>query len=126
MRRRRGLTFTEVVIAVAVIAIAITGIVPAFISYVQVNSRTEVRTGAVAVAQQTLDGLRASPFNTWPASGTEQVIDSGLGNYTARITYCLPTDPGCLSTADSRQVQVVIFLDGEVFYRVETVYTKFD
>lgn len=121
MRRVQGLTLIEAVIALAILAVVMVGVIAGFASFSQANTRMELRSGAVAAAQQVLDELRTG--GTWPASMT---VDSGLRTYQVAINVCATGTSGCRSSATARHVRLEVSHEGTIHYEVETVYTQFD
>ncbi|MDZ7707507.1 MAG: type II secretion system protein [Trueperaceae bacterium] len=64
---REGLTLVEALIAVSILTILLAAVIPAFTDALRINTRSEVRSQAVAAAQTVLDSLRAVPPSEWPA-----------------------------------------------------------
>ena len=129
MKRSGGLTIVEAVIALAVIGVALAAIVPVFTNYAGVNQRSDVRTGAVAAAQEVLESLRQQDFSSWPANGAVVTAGSGGRDYGVVVNYCLQGQDGvkpdapCLSEGQIRHVLLEAKYGGEVRYELETAYT---
>ncbi|WP_083922117.1 type IV pilus modification PilV family protein [Thermus igniterrae] len=123
MKRHKGLTLVEVLVALAILAL-IGPVLAGFISHLQVNTRAEIRSQAVTLAQERLEQLRLVNPQTLPNSGCEDQTQSRGGRtYTVRTCYCLNAGfcgPG------ARHLAVRVFLSGETapVYQVETVYTQ--
>lgn len=117
----RGFGMIEAVIALTLLGVILASMVPAMIHYMQINTRAEIRTGAVAVAQQELDALRA--VETWPTSGSQRSVTVGNAVYTATLSHKPFCDAGgCY--AGARLVHMEITHEGRSLYEVETVYTE--
>jgi type II secretory pathway pseudopilin PulG len=121
---RQGLSIVEALVAVAVLAVALAAIVPVFTSFARINTDNELRTGAVAAAQQVMDRLRQQPFGEWPASGSVEVVETGLRTYQVEVTYCTEDLAYCQS--GSRHVRLGVGFNDRRVYAVETVYSRFD
>lgn len=118
-----GFTLIEALVALAILGVVLGSLLPAIARSVQVNTQSEIRTGAVAAAQQELDNLRAS--SQWPASGTERSVESGATTYDVTINYSAYCQGGdCFDGA--REVTVEVRHHGEFIYDVTTVYTLLD
>lgn len=123
MAVRPGFSLVEAVVALTFMAVVVSAMVPAFANNVRINTVNEIRTGAVAVAQQEVDNLRA--LSTWPTSGQSRTITTGLGNYTSTLWH-QPYCNGGVCFAGARHVTVEVSLNGRAYYRVETVFTTLD
>lgn len=121
-KRAHGFTLIEAIIGLAILAVVVAGIVPAFMSYLRVNNQSDVRSGAVAAAESVLDGLRQTPIADWSASGTVQTAGGGDRTFQVTVLYCTSSLPYC--SGDARHVEAVVRYRGKVYYDVETVYTK--
>lgn len=121
-RQRAGLTLVESLVALAVLAIAMAGVIPIFASNARINSRMELRTGSVVAAQTVLDDLRRQ-WVGWPASSTVTV---GSRDYSVAISVCAEGSSDCMTRTDSRHVRLEVSHSGTTYYEVETVFTRFD
>ena len=120
--RARGFGILEVLIAIAILAVALLAIIPVFTSYLQVNTMSEMRTQAVELAQQHLEALRLQDPSGLPMSGedTTTYVQDGR-SFTVRTAYC--QDAGVCNTT-TRHITVKVERGGKVLYEVETVFTK--
>ena len=128
MKKFQGFGILEAVLAVALLGVALAGIVPVFVNYANANKNAEVRTGAVTVAERLLDELRQRPFASWNAFRTDVAktkIETGLRAYDATIVWDTP-DLTLGNGSEIRHVRVEVFFSGERYYSVETVFTQFD
>lgn len=128
MTGRRGVTLIEAVIAVAIIVILMAGVVPAFVDALRINTRSEVRSGAVAAARSVMDSLRAD--GDWPASagGDPPVREVEVGRRTFEVQiahhpYC-DASGSCFDGA--REVRLEVRYRDEPYYDVTTVYTDLE
>lgn len=124
--RRDGLSIIEAVIAVSLLAIALTSILPAMTNFSRINTQQEVKTGAVVAAQQVLDRLRQADFDTWPQNGETQTVEVNAATYDVNISYCSAGSSDCYSTTFARHVNLEVEHHDKTVYEVETVYTRFD
>lgn len=124
MRRyqERGFTLVEVLVALMIFALVSALMAPSFIYHQTVNSNQEIRTGAMAAAQRTLDDLRTETISGLPSSGSvgPTTISVDGKNFAVTTTYC--GDPSLCDT-NTRQLEVAVSFRNEVIYEVETVFT---
>ncbi len=122
---RAGFGLIEAIVSLVILGIVMTSLLPALSNTIAINTTSELRTGAVHVAQQVLDDLRQDG-ETWPDSGTEDEVDTGRGVYTYVIEheqFCDENDD-CFDGA--RRVSVEVAHNGRPLYEVETVFTSLD
>ncbi|TVP75469.1 MAG: type II secretion system protein [Gemmatimonadales bacterium] len=120
---RAGFSLVEAIVALAVLAVILGALVPAFAQNLRTNTDSEKRTAAVAIAQQEVDNLRAS--SNWPSSGTTRQVQSGQGTYETVLNYQRYCDGGtCFDGA--RIVTVEVRFNDRTIYEVETVFTLLD
>lgn len=125
VRNRSGFTLIEAVVALVIMGVVLAALLPALARNMSINTTGDLRTGAVAVAQETLDNLRATTEDDWPGSGTETDVDTGETVYASEVTYEPYCDGGnCFVGA--REVQVRVSHNGQLLYQVETVFTSLD
>ncbi len=123
IRRRDGFTLVEALVALALLGVMLTVLLPTFVQNIQVNTQSELRTDAVAVAQVEMDRLRA--VGNWPATGTKREVVTELATYETELTYALYCRDGtCFQGA--RQVQIEVRHRGRALYRATTVFTSLD
>ena len=125
MRRRRegGFTLLEVMVAISLMGIMLSGLPAAFISFSQYNSRMELRTQALAAAQQVLDDVRMDDPQSLPSSGStseSKVVDGRT--FDVIVNFC---DNPTWCDTNSRHLSLEVDYNGQLsIVEVETVYTK--
>ena len=138
--RNAGFSIIEMLVALVILGVALTSILPVFINYANVNRRTEIRAEAVSAAERVMDELRQRDFGDWDAVREE--LDDGIKvatgdpntasddgrTYVPAITWCTADLPLCSNNGGAignqqRHVRVAISLDGEEQYSVTTVFT---
>lgn len=124
LRLRAGFTLVETVVALSLLAIAIAAMLPAMVQAMRANTESEIRTGAVAVAQQEVDNLRAQS-GTWPSSGQTRAIAAGNATYQSTLSYQQYCE-GAKCFTGARTVTVEVRHNGKLYYRVQTVFTSLD
>ena len=125
-RRREpefGFTLVECLIAVAILGVALTSLMPSFLDFMDANSHSESRSDAVAAAQQIMESLRRQDPAGWPSTGssTAEVVEINNREFEVVKTYCLSSQY-CGSA--SRHIVVEVSFGGKVLYSVESVYTR--
>ena len=125
MKRTSGFSLIEALVAVSILGIALAAVAPVFISFAQVNRENQYKTQALAVAQQTVDGLRQQKFTEWPASGDTQTVTQSGTSYQRKVLWCVPPVSTYCSDG-SRHLKVEVSKNDKVYYQVETVYTTFE
>lgn len=82
-KKDRGFTLLETCIALVLLMVILTGVVPLCVYAMKYNSAAATRAGAVMVAQRKLEQLRASSFTSCTSSS--EVVS--IGPSTASQTY---------------------------------------
>ena len=121
----RGFTLVEALVALAILGIAAVMIAPALTNQLQANNRSELRSGAVSVVEQTLEALRLQDPETLPTSSPENptpvLVMVGGREYEAITRYCV-RDEFC--EENSRHLTVEVRYNGLRIFDAETVFTK--
>ncbi len=120
--RRRGLTLLEVLVALAILAVGLAGVLPAFVGFLRVNSRSEVITAASNVAQTFFERYRLQDPEAMPTSGTQSTqVDYQGRTFEVATSYCVQAS---YCGTGSRDIQVTVSYRGSPAFTAETVYTK--
>jgi len=119
----RGYTLVEALAAITILGIALAGLLPSFITYLDTNTLSEERTEAVAVAQEAMEALRQAEPGDLPETGNSAVELVTVGNrdYEVVERYCV-VDTLC--GADTRHVIVEVSYGGQTIYSLESVFTQ--
>lgn len=119
----KGFTLLEALVATALLAILLTGVLPLFFVLLQSNTRNEERSGAVAAAQEVMEQLRQQDPATMPAEGAESpaVVNVGDRAFEVRNWYCLASQ---FCSDDSRHVLIEVNFGGRTVFSTESVYTQ--
>lgn len=119
----KGFSLVESLCALAILAIALIGVIPTFYVLVNVNTLSEQRSNAVAAAQQVMEGLRQASPSSLPSSGSSAVQQISVGHHDYEVTARYCTNPTFCS-ADMRHIILEVSFGGRNVYIVETVYTR--
>jgi general secretion pathway protein I len=104
MKRSRGFTLLEIIIALAIAALAITAVAKAIGSAATVAGETEERMLAVWAASNRLSELRIT--RAWPAPGNSEATSTMGGR-----TWYLAQTVSDTDNPDVRRVEVSVFTD---------------
>ncbi len=124
MRTQRGFTLIEVMISLLIFSVVLGGMAPAFVSQLKSNSRSQIRTEAIAVSQQVMDSLRLQNPSTLPVSGSSspEIITFGNRSYSAVAFYCEAT--AYCTTANNRHITVRVSHNNVQVFETQSVYTQ--
>lgn len=119
----RGFSLAESLVALAILGLLAVSLVPAFLTQVDANARSELRGASIAAAQQVLEELRLADPASLPDEGrTVHRVVVGPREFDVRVRYCSRTT---FCDRASRHLLLEIFHEGRQTYDVETVYTQF-
>jgi prepilin-type N-terminal cleavage/methylation domain-containing protein len=120
----RAFTLLEVLVSLLIFSVVSSSLSAVFINHLKQNSRGEIRSGAIAVAQQVLDDARSQDPASLPSTGSSsaQTISGGQRNYQVVQHYCL--NSAYCPTTNTRHIKVEVSYLGTIIYAVETVYTQ--
>lgn len=148
----QGFSLLETVIALTTLGICLAYAMPLFLYAKINNSKSDIRTGALIVAQRTFDNIRSRPITGMPdndgvaspTTGTnpnpvsqpvnvesptesEQLLTKAMGRqYQTKITYCegKSTD-ATVCSSQYRKFKVEVSYRGSKVYDLEGTYTAF-
>lgn len=123
LRCRAGFTIIEVLAALSIFGVIAVFLAPIFSSHFRHNTRSELRSGAVAAAQQILDEYRQQMISSLPTGGSEdRNVTVGGRQFAATVTFCTRAEYCALSS--TRHIKVQVKQNTDQLYEVETVYTE--
>jgi Tfp pilus assembly protein PilV len=136
--RDQGFSILEAAIALTTLGVTLAYAMPLFLYSKMNNSKSEVRTGAMMVAQRILDKTRGTPFTTICttgtvvlgsaaadncAAGTAQADLAAMGRtYTAKTYHC-ETAGEC--TDNYKTLRVEVKQNGSTIYEMSAGFTDF-
>jgi prepilin-type N-terminal cleavage/methylation domain-containing protein len=123
MSGQRGVTLVEALVALAILGIALTGVLPAFTTQTRANTRSHERASAVSAAQQIVEALRFEDPSALPSVGATapRLVTVGDLQFDVVTRFCV--EPGFCND-DSRHLTVEVQREGRLIYDVQTVYTR--
>jgi general secretion pathway protein I len=118
-----GFTLVEALVAIAILGIALVGVLPTFQTFVDANELSEERSNALAAGQVVMEALRREQPASLPKTGSSSVQTVSVGDHAYEIVahYCQKTQ---YCTTTSRHIVVEVSFAGETIYSLETVYTR--
>jgi Tfp pilus assembly protein PilV len=133
-----GFSIVEASIALTTLGVALAYAMPLFLYSKMNNSKSEVRTGAVMVAQRILDNTRGTPFQSIPSTGTVTYLDkstvsppygaaladlkAGEKTYEAKTYHCKVASE---CTDNYKTLTVEVKKNGATVYEMDTGFTNF-
>lgn len=119
----RGFTLTEGLVSLAILGVVLAGVVPLFFNYMDVTTRNEARSGAIAAAQQQIEAVRQDDPSSLPSSGASSpaVIAVNDREYEVVTRYC---EQSTFCSTNSRHVTIEVSYAGRIVYATESVFTK--
>ena len=118
-----GMTLVETLVAMGLLGIVMVGVLPAFIHHSTINTRNEIRSGAVAASQIEMETLRLVDPATMPTSGSSDPESLKVDSWIYEVTthYCKVPE---YCNSGARHLQVEVRYENELLYSVENVYTQ--
>jgi type II secretory pathway pseudopilin PulG len=118
-----GFTFAEGLLALVVLGIVLAGVVPLFFHYMDVTTRNEARSGAIAAAQQQIEAARSGDPTSMPSSGASSpsYITVNDREYEVVTQYCLVNE---FCSSSSRHLTIEVSYAGRTVYTTESVFTQ--
>lgn len=116
---KRGMTFTEIIVAMLILSLVVAGSFAAFSVGEKFTGRAQNRTIAMNFARQTLEGLRNDVrASTWPGGpGDPLEEDSGLPHNVSITAGRLPAG----ATQSYKVTDVDVDSDSVIDYKIVTV-----
>jgi Tfp pilus assembly protein PilV len=134
-KKDQGFGLLEASIALTTLGITLAYAMPLFLYSKMNNSKSEVRTGGMMVAQRILDTSRGAPFAGIPTTGTVTLVDGGIAAdgsktnlqamgklYQAKTYYC-ETAGEC--DANYKTLRVEVKRNGSTIYEMSAGFTNF-
>lgn len=122
----RGFTLVEALVAIAILGLTGLAVLPAFMSHLDANTRSELRSDAIGAVHQRMEWLRLQDPDDMPTGGSpdSQFVTIGGREYEVRTHYCLRSEYCPPGSPGSRHLTVEIYFEERKIYDVETVYTQ--
>jgi prepilin-type N-terminal cleavage/methylation domain-containing protein len=146
----QGFSLLETMIALVTLGICLAYAMPLFLYAKINNSKSQIRTGALIVAQRTFDDIRQKsmtslpindgianpltgnpvllPANVTAPTNAEKLLTTAMGRqYQTKITYCenyTATNPVC--GTNYREFKVEVIHNGSTVYDLQGTYTDFN
>ena len=119
----KGFSLAEALVALAILAIVLLGVLPTFHFLTQLDTVSERRSNAVAAAQQVMEAIRQQSPSSLPSSGSSalQYVTVGKYDFGVRALYCTNA---AYCTTDMRHIVLQVSYGGQHVFTVETVYTR--
>jgi type II secretion system protein I len=123
-QHQSGFTLLEVLVSLALFAIASATVSSAFSMHLRANDTADKRSGAITAAQHVLDRLRTEDPSDMPDSGSDapETVTVEEHSFTVTINYCV--DSGYCISDNIRMISILVELNGETQYQVDTVYAQ--
>jgi type II secretory pathway pseudopilin PulG len=152
LKSTQGFSLLETVIALTTLGICLAYAMPLFLYAKINNSKSDIRTGALIVAQRVFDDIRSKPITSTsppindglnsadsnnpvykPVSITtptdaEKLVTRAMGRqYQTKVTYCEGKDSDAsICSAKYRKFKVEVSYNGAKVYDLEGTYTAFE
>jgi len=119
----QGFSLIESLIGLALLAVVLASLLPAFLTLMDANTFSEEHSAALAAGQRAMEKLRLTDPGSLPAQGSSpaQVIVVDGREFEVLTHYCRVAE---YCTGDTRHVTVEIRYGGHEVYDVDTVYTR--
>lgn len=120
---QKGFTVLEALLAIFLLGVVLTGLVPGFLTFLDTNTSSEENSDAVAAAQLVLERLRLEDPSTLPKSGSSdpEIVNVGGREFEVVNHYCTVED---FCGDASRHIRVEVTYGGETLFEIESVYTR--
>jgi prepilin-type N-terminal cleavage/methylation domain-containing protein len=119
----RGFSLIESLIGLALLAIVLVSLLPAFTTLMDANSFSEEHSAALAAGQLVTERLRLVDPGKLPTSGSSSVVAVTVDgrDFEVQTHFCRVSE---YCSAGTRHVTVEIRYGGQKVYDVDTVYTR--
>jgi len=119
----RGFSLIESLIGLALLAIVLVSLLPAFLTLMDANTFSEEHSAALAAGQRAMEKLRLVDPGSMPTTGASavQVIVVDSREFEVLTHYCRVSE---YCSSATRHVSVEIRYGGQKVYDVDTVYTR--
>jgi Tfp pilus assembly protein PilV len=125
----QGFSILEAAIALTTLGVTLAYAMPLFLYSKMNNSKSEVRTGAMMVAQRILDQTRGTPFTEIPATGSVSLVDGTTADlkamgrtYSAKTYHCENADD---CSDNYKTLRVEIKQNDSTIYEMDAGFTNF-
>ena len=122
--KQNGFTIIEALMAIAILGIIVAGIVPAYSHYSQLNTISELKSSAAAVAQEQMERMRRQDFSMWEGSGHSSMISMGGREFEMVVTHSPYGSDENSHVSGARRIHTAIFSGNRLVYEVTTIYTQ--
>jgi prepilin-type N-terminal cleavage/methylation domain-containing protein len=119
----QGFSLIESLIGLALLAIVLVSLLPAFTTLMDANTFSEEHSAALAAGQLVTERLRLVDPGKLPASGSSSVVTVEVDGreFEVQTFFCREAE---YCSAGTRHVTVEIRYGGRKVYDVDTVYTR--
>jgi len=119
----KGFSLIESLVGLALLAIVLAALIPAFLVLMDSNTFTEEHSAAAAAGQRVMEGLRLTDPGSLPTSGSSpvQIVTVDKRDFEVVTRFC---QKPAYCSADTRHLTVEISYGGRKVYDVDTVYTR--
>ena len=119
----RGFSLIESLIGLALLAVVLVSLLPAFLTLMDANTFSEEHSAALAAGQRAMERLRLTDPGSLPTAGSSavQVIVVDGREFEVVTHYCRVSE---YCSSSTRHVSVEIRYGGQKVYDVDTVYTR--
>jgi prepilin-type N-terminal cleavage/methylation domain-containing protein len=119
----RGFSLIESLIGLALLAVVLVSLLPAFLTLMDANTFSEEHSAALAAGQRVMERLRLTDPGSLPSTGSSavQVVVVDGREFEVLAHYCRVAE---YCSGETRHVTVVIRYGGHEVYDVDTVYTR--
>ena len=119
----RGFSLIESLIGLALLAVVLVSLLPAFLTLMDANTFSEEHGAALAAGQRAMEKMRLVDPGSLPTAGSSavQVIVVDGREFEVVTHYCRVPE---YCSSETRQVTVEIRYGGHEVYDVDTVYTR--